>query len=181
MAIIKRAVAPSAAKTEDVKPVKAKTATAKKEEKMVKAVKETKAAKTVKTVKAEKTVKAVKEVKPVQVADEKKVETKKAEPKKAAAKKTVVKKTAVKKTAIKKETVKKAAKTEKPAEVELYVQYGGHADVAKADIDRAFEAVWTKDMGKSLSEVKEVTYYFKTEESAVYFVVNGDISGRFDI
>ena len=101
---------------------------------------------------------------------------------------------ATKKTApAKKAPAKKAAPAKKPAakatatkqnalQTALTVQYSGR-DFTKADIDKAFEGVWTYDMGRKMSEVKKVEYYFKPEESVVYFVVNGNSedSNHFDI
>ena len=48
-------------------------------------------------------------------------------------------------------------------------------------MDKAFEGVWTYDMNRKMSEVKKVDYYFKPDESAVYFVVNDGTEGRFEI
>lgn len=114
---------------------------------------------------------------------------KKAPAKKAAAAK---KPAAAKKAApAKKAPAKKAAPAKKPAakaaapkqaalQAALTVQFNGR-DVKKEDIDKAFEGVWTYDMGRKMSEVKKVDYYFKPEESAVYFVTNDGTEGRFEI
>ncbi|HBB58992.1 MAG TPA: DNA-binding protein, partial [Lachnospiraceae bacterium] len=40
---------------------------------------------------------------------------------------------------------------------------------------------WTYDFGRKTSEVKKVTYYFKPEENAVYFVTDDGTEGRFEI
>ena len=122
---------------------------------------------------------------------EKKAEApaKKAPAKKAAAAK---KPAAAKKAApAKKAPAKKAAPAKKPAakaaatkqtalQAALTVQFSGR-DVKKEDIDKAFEGVWTYDMGRKMSEVKKVDYYFKPDESAVYFVTNDGTEGRFEI
>lgn len=172
MAIIKRAVAPATVKAEEEK----KSDNTAKVVKTAKPVKTEKTAKAAKTTKTEKTVKAVKATKTVKtVKTEKTAKPKTAATEKKAAKN--VEKPGQKKTAKKPAAVKEIKQT-KP---ELYIQYGGHADVSKKDIDKIFEDIWTKDMGRKLSEISTVTYYFKTEESAVYFVVNNEVNGRFDI
>ena len=117
----------------------------------------------------------------------KKAETAKAPAaKKSATAKTIEKKAAAKAPA-KKATAKKPAEKKAPAKssalkTALTVQYSGR-DIRKEDIDKAFEGVWTYDMGRKMSEAKSVEYYYKPEESAVYFVVNGksEDSGRFEI
>ena len=63
---------------------------------------------------------------------------------------------------------------------ELTIQFGGR-DIRKDDMDKAFEATWTNEFTRKMSEVKKVVYYYKPEESAVYFVVNDDTEGRFEI
>ena len=102
----------------------------------------------------------------------------------AAAKKTTAAKAATEKKAPAK---KPAAAAKKPAAAKtaaatatLTVQFNGR-DFRKDDMDKAFEGVWTYDMGHKISEVKKVDYYFKPEESAVYFVVNDGTEGRFEI
>ncbi len=121
----------------------------------------------------------------------KKTETKKAEgTAKAAAKKTesAAKKTAAKKpaakktTAAKKPAAKKApAKKAAAASENMVVQFRGR-EVSTAQIRERFSDVWTKDYGRKASDVKEVTFYIKPEDSAVYFAVNnGEDTGSFAI
>ena len=110
----------------------------------------------------------------------KKTETKKADgTAKAAAKKTesAAKKTAAKKPAAKKAPAKKAA----AASENMVVQFRGR-EVSTAQIRERFSDVWTKDYGRKASDVKEVTFYIKPEDSAVYFAVNnGEDTGSFAI
>ena len=114
----------------------------------------------------------------------KKTETKKAEgTAKAAAKKTAAKKPAAKKTtAAKKPAAKKApAKKAAAASENMVVQFRGR-EVSTAQIRERFSDVWTKDYGRKASDVKEVTFYIKPEDSAVYFAVNnGEDTGSFAI
>ncbi len=103
---------------------------------------------------------------------------KKAEAKPAEKKTAAVKKTEAKPAAKKAAPAKKAA--EKAVNAELTVQYSGR-EYSTDEIRKAFEGVWTYDMGKKLADVKSVDLYFKPEESAVYYVVNGDETGSFNI
>ncbi|MCR5525818.1 MAG: DUF6465 family protein [Lachnospiraceae bacterium] len=100
---------------------------------------------------------------------EKKSEEVKAADAKPAAKKTEAKKTTAKKSPAKKTPV-----------YEYVLQFQGK-EVSGSDLNARFAEVWTKDLGKSLSDVKKVTYYIKPEESAAYFVVNDSDEGSFGI
>ena len=74
-----------------------------------------------------------------------------------------VKKTAAKKTAAKKSTAKKAElNTEK-------------------EILQKVKEIWTKNLKRKVGEMKDVKIYLKPEESAAYYVVNGDTTGRVDL
>ena len=79
-----------------------------------------------------------------------------------------------------KEAAKKPAAKAAALKTIITVQFGGR-DIAKDAIDKAFEGVWTYDMSRKMSEVKSVDFYFKPEESAVYFVTNDGSEGRFEI
>lgn len=109
--------------------------------------------------------------------------------KKPAAKKTAaVKETAAEKkapaakkpAAPKKEAAKKPAAKTAAVQTNITVQFGGR-DITKETMDKAFEGVWTYDVNRKLSEVKSVDYYFKPEESAVYYVTNDGTEGRFEV
>ena len=105
----------------------------------------------------------------------------KAEAEKAAAevKKTVAKKApAVKAEAEKaaaevKKTVRKAAAPKKP-NVKFVLQYAGK-EVSCKDMMEQATAIWQGDA------MKEVVFYVKPEESRVYFVVNGEPAGSFEV
>ena len=78
-------------------------------------------------------------------------------------------------------TAKKvSAKASKEVETAFYLQFQGR-EVSKELIEDRLKEVWTKDMGKDLSEIKKVTYYVKPEEAVVYFVVNDEVEGNFAI
>ncbi len=99
-------------------------------------------------------------------AAEAKKETTKPAEKKAAARKTTVRKTAAaKKTAVK-ETV--------------YLQYLGK-EINKDDVMKSVKDVWTKQLKNKAGDLKSVELYLKPEENAVYYVINGDVTGSLDI
>ncbi|MCR5775742.1 MAG: DUF6465 family protein [Lachnospiraceae bacterium] len=99
----------------------------------------------------------------------------------AAKKTTTVKKAAAKKPAAKKPAAKKAAASKASSvKTEITIQFNGR-DYTKAEVDKIFEDVWKYDVGRKLSEVKKVDYYFKPEESAVYYVVDDGTEGRFEV
>ena len=80
---------------------------------------------------------------------------------------------------------KPAAKTERvkktPAKTqEIYVQYMGKEILDKDLVDKVKE-IWTKDMGNKVKDLIDLKIYVKTEENAAYYVINGDVTGRFDI
>ena len=96
-----------------------------------------------------------------------------AEVKKTAAKKApAVKAEAEKVVAEVKKTAKKAAAVKKP-NVKFVLQYAGK-EVSCKDMMEQAKALWQGDM-------KEVVFYVKPEEDRVYFVVNGEPAGSFEI
>lgn len=99
--------------------------------------------------------------------------TTKSTAKTTAEKKTTAKKTADKATTAKKTTTKKAASKKET----FIVQFRGR-EVSKETIEHRFQDVWTKDFGRKIGEVKSVAFYVKPEDSAVYFVVNGEEEDR---
>ena len=80
------------------------------------------------------------------------------------------------------ETAKKAPAKKAPAKTaikeSLYIQFLGK-DIEKAELIERAKAVYKETGGKAA--IKSIDLYVKIEESAVYYVINGDISGRFDI
>jgi hypothetical protein len=99
----------------------------------------------------------------------------------AEAKKTV-KKAAAKKAeapAAEKAVKKPAARTRKPAvKKTISIQYAGKDYTTEALADRAKE-IYAAD--ESAAPVKTLDLYVKPEENKVYFVINGDVTGSFDI
>ena len=94
---------------------------------------------------------------------EKKPAVKKAEP--------VEKEVAEKKPAAKR-TTKKAVKTT------LVVQAAGK-EVSMEDAVARVKEAWVAT-GNKEAEMKEIAVYVKPEEKAIYYVVNGEVTGRVD-
>ena len=92
--------------------------------------------------------------------------------KKAAAAKKTAKKTAEKKQTVRKTAAKKAA----PVNTEVYVQFWGKEVYAK-DVVESIKKIWTDEMGKKESELKDLKVYIKPEDNGAHYVINGDITG----
>jgi len=154
MAVVKKTVAPVAAKVEAPKaevkkaapttPVKTETKTAVKE--------------------AEKA--------PVAKAEEK------------APVKAEVKKPAAKKETVKKETKKAApakAEAKKPElKSEISVQFGGKS-YSQEELLKIAKDVWKYDLKQKAADLTSVELYVKPEENMVYYVMNKEITGSFYI
>ena len=182
MARTKKAATKTTVKTASISETPAKSVVTASEEKAVKAetTKTDDAKASVETKAAEKTA----EVKPaaekpaeVKSAEEKTTAVKSEEPaKKTAAKKTTTRKT----TAAKKTTTKTAAKTTaaKKAEpvTEVYVQYWGK-EIHTSEVADRIKKIWTEDMGKKASELKDLKIYIKPEDNGAHYVINGDVTG----
>ena len=177
MARTKKAATKTTVKTASISETPAKSVVTASEEKAVKAEtpKTDDAKASVETKAAEKTA----EVKPAaeKPVEEKTAEVKSEEPaKKTAAKKTTTRKT----TAAKKTTTKTAAKTTaaKKAEpvTEVYVQYWGK-EIHTSEVADRIKKIWTEDMGKKASELKDLKIYIKPEDNGAHYVINGDVTG----
>lgn len=186
MARTKKAATKTTVKTASISETPAKSVVTASEEKAVKAEtpKTDDAKASVETKAAEKTA----EVKPAaeKPVEEKTAEVKSAEEKTTAvkseepAKKTAAKKTTRKTTAAKKTTTKTAAKTTaaKKAEpvTEVYVQYWGK-EIHTSEVADRIKKIWTEDMGKKASELKDLKIYIKPEDNGAHYVINGDVTG----
>ena len=96
--------------------------------------------------------------------------------KKPAAKKATKAEKEVKEVAEKKPAAKRA--TKKAVKTTFVVQAAGKEvsmEEAVAKVKEAFVAARNKE-----TDVKEIAVYVKPEESAIYYVVNGDVTGRVD-
>lgn len=113
---------------------------------------------------AEETVKAAEVKEEVKAVKEEKAVEAKAE--------TAAEEAPAKKAAAKKAPAKKALKTN------LFVQAAGKEvsmDEAVARVKKAWKAT-----GHKIGDLKEITVYVKPEEGSIYYVVNGDVTGRVD-
>ena len=96
---------------------------------------------------------------------------------KTTARKTAAKKTAEKSASAKKPAVKRtAAKKTASVNAEVYVQFWGKEVYAK-DIVESVKKIWTDEMGKKESELKDLKVYNKPEDTGAHYVINGDITG----
>ena len=86
------------------------------------------------------------------------------------------------KTVKKAATKKTAAKTTKKAELktEFFLQFSGK-EYTEKEILKKVKDVWTKDLKNKVGDMKDVKIYLKPEESAAYYVVNGDTTGKIDL
>ena len=113
--------------------------------------------------------------------------TKKAEPKtttaktaiekEAPAKKTVTKKVTEKAATVKKTAVRKTSSRKTVSlNTEVYVQWLGKEVEAQNIID-SIKKIWTEDMGKKASDLKDLKIYIKPEDNGAHYVINGDVTG----
>ena len=112
---------------------------------------------------------------PVKKAPAKKTAEKPAAEKTAAAAKPAAKKAPVKKAAAKTETMETIASKEV-----VTVQFAGKS-YSTEDLVKIAKDVWKYDLGREEADFREVELYVKPEESSVYYVINGDVTGSFAI
>ena len=156
MAIVKKTVAPVAAKVEAPKA-------------------EVKKAAPTTPVKTE-TKAAVKEAEKAPAAKaEEKAPVAKAEVKKPVAKKETAKKAPAKKAPAKKPAAKKAE-----LKSEISVQFGGRS-YSQEDLMKIAKDVWKYDLKQKAADLTSVELYVKPEENMVYYVMNKEITGSFYI
>lgn len=156
MAVVKKTVAPVAAKVEAPKAeVKKAAPTTPVKTEIKAAVKEAEKAPAVKA--------------------EEKAPVAKAEVKKPAAKKETAKKETVKKAPAKKPAVKKAE-----LKSEISVQFDGKS-YSQEDLMKIAKDVWKYDLKQKAADLTSVELYVKPEENMVYYVMNKEITGSFYI
>ncbi len=97
---------------------------------------------------------------------------------KAEVKKETVKKAPAKKAAT--TTAKKAPAKKAEVKANISVQFDGKEYKAE-DFVKIAKDVWQYDLGNKVADFKTVDLYVKPEESAVYYVINGDVTGSFAI
>ncbi len=83
--------------------------------------------------------------------------------------------------AAKKETAVKTTTTRKTAVKEtVHVQFSGKTYTTE-DLVKIAKDVWKYDLKKKVGDFKAVELYVKPEESVVYYVINGEEKGQFNI
>ncbi len=83
--------------------------------------------------------------------------------------------------AAKKETAVKTTTTRKTAVKEtVHVQFSGKTYTTE-DLVKIAKDVWKYDLKKKVGDFKSVELYVKPEESVVYYVINGEEKGQFNI
>lgn len=101
--------------------------------------------------------------------------------KKEPVKKEPVKKETEKKSAAKSSAVKKAVPAKKVAvEEKMCIQFAGKS-YEQEDLVKIAKDIWRYDLKKKIADINSVELYVKPEENMVYYVINGDIAGSFDI
>lgn len=114
--------------------------------------------------------------------------------KKVAEKETVVKEAVseVAKPAEKKEPVKKVVSTAKKAvnkkvtkkvevKTNVVIEFAPDRKYTQANLEKIAKDVWKYDLKKKVSDIKSMDLYVNAYESKVYYVINGDITGSFDV
>ena len=83
--------------------------------------------------------------------------------------------------AAKKETAAKTTTTRKAAVKEtVHVQFSGKTYTTE-DLVKIAKDVWKYDLKRKVGDFKAVELYVKPEESVVYYVINGEGKGQFNI
>ena len=78
----------------------------------------------------------------------------------------------------KKAAAKKTTTTKKAVKTTVCIQAAGKEVTAEEAIDRV-KAAW-KEAGNQVGDLKEIAVYVKPEEEAIYYVVNGDVTGKVE-
>ena len=142
---------------------------------------EVKKAVEVKAAEVQAEVKKAVEVKAEEVkVEEVKAEAPKAEAKKAPAKKAEAPKVEAPKAEAKKAPAKKAEKKAAEVQAAVTVQFAGKS-YSQADLVKIAKDVWEYDLLQKPADLKSVELYVKPEESLVYYVMNKEITGSFNI
>ena len=121
---------------------------------------------------------------PVEKAKEEVKETgakKPAAEKRKPGRKPAAKKPGRKPAAAKKETAAKTTTTGKAAVKEnVHLEFAGKSYTTE-DLVKIAKDVWKYDLKKKVGDFKAVELYVKPEESIVYYVINGEEKGQFNI
>ena len=85
-----------------------------------------------------------------------------------------------KKPRARKASAKTATTAKTAAKCELYLQFAGK-EYSEKELMKKVKDVWTKELKHKVSELKDVKLYLKPEESAAYYVINKDTTGRIEL
>ena len=66
------------------------------------------------------------------------------------------------------------------SEEKVTVQFSGKS-YSTEDLVKIAKDIWVYDLGKDEADFKSVELYVKTEESTVYYVINGEVQGSYRI
>lgn len=62
----------------------------------------------------------------------------------------------------------------------VHIQFGGKS-YASEDLIKIAKDVWVYDLNQEEKNFKSVELYVKPEENVVYYVINGEVQGSFNI
>lgn len=82
--------------------------------------------------------------------------------------------------AAKKETGAKTTTKKVAVKESLHVEFAGKSYTTE-DLVKIAKDVWKYDLKRKVGDFKSVELYVKPEESVVYYVINGEVSGNFGI
>ena len=68
---------------------------------------------------------------------------------------------------------KASVETKKAA---VYVQYWGK-EIHTSEVADRIKKIWTDDMGKKATDLKDLKIYIKPEDNGAHYVINGDVTG----
>lgn len=75
--------------------------------------------------------------------------------------------------------VKKAAvRRSRGYKSEVIIQRRDFEVTSSGLVDQVKE-IWTKEMGNLVRDLKDIKVYVNTEEAMAYYVINGDVNGKF--
>lgn len=78
---------------------------------------------------------------------------------------------------------KEVKKAKKPAmQSSLYVEFGGNqVKLEEKAIVASVKKAWTAETGKKVGDIATMDLYVKPEEATVYYVINGDETGKVEL
>ncbi len=92
--------------------------------------------------------------------------------------KTAAKTATAAKSAAKTGVKKAAARRSRGYKSEVIIQRRDFEVTSSGLVDQVKE-IWTKEMGNLVRDLKDIKVYVNTEEAMAYYVINGDVNGKF--